>query len=224
MKETKSVGQYSCCDTDIDYSGVWFYELFGWHYVKTTSYRDDYVEKATYLVSDGSDRLRVESGYRSAGHGYNLKHVFEREKDDPRYAEYCALEKKLPCVFLWDGYPAVLERIKKAFPKGRPDTYARYRKRFRKFYVIGFVLLAVMGIIVALGPESLGFPHEKVFYMALAMLGIPAAICIIRGIAGQIKSFDQGKMDEAYQAYLAEMIPGVNMRNIVIEAMKLMEP
>ncbi len=223
MKEKKAVGEYrSYFSSTIDRSGVWFYELFGWHYVGTTSKEERYVEKATYLVSEGTNRLRVESGYRSAGSGYNLEHIFERETDDPKYAKYCELEKRNP-LGLWDGYPAVLERIKNAFPKGRPITYAQYKKRFGKFYVIGAVLLALLAFFVAMGPEKLGAPTDYSFPAALALFGCSSAAFIICGIAGHMKSLNKEKMAAEYQAYLAKVIPGANMRRIVQEASELQD-
>jgi len=217
MKEKKAVGEYcSYSKSTIDYSGVWFYELFGWRYVTTKSAEERYVEKATYLVSDGNDRLRVESGYRSAGRGYNLEHIFERETDHPKYAKWCELERRNP-LRLWDGYPAVLGKIKNAFPKGRPKTYEQFKKGYGTFYVIGAVLLAIMGIAVAATANE----SKELVATIYAMFGISAAVCILRVFIGHMKSLNKDKMAAEYQAYLAKVIPGANMRRIVQEALNL---
>ena len=230
MKETKSVSEYSVCNKgSMDGLGQWFYGLLGWRWVKTTSMEDQYVEKKTYLVADRSDGLRVEDRYESTRVGYEVSHTLERETDDPKYEKYCELERRVGSYSIWgDNYPTMLRRLKSEFSKGVPQPYTKYKNRFKKFYVIGAILLSLLAFFAVMGPEKLSAPEDYSFPAAIALFGCSSAVCIICGIVGHMKSLNKKKINEAYRAYLAECFSGRSnsgLGAIVKEALELqMEP
>lgn len=233
MKEKKVVEGYSYCSSRrMDVLGEWFYGLFGWRYVETSSDQNHYVEKKTYLVSDGNNGYRVEDRYESSSAGYDLYHTFERETDDPKYAKYCELESRMNLlVKMWSYYPK--SELEKVFPKGAPMGYAKYKKRFNKYYIYGIILLVVLAIglmVVAIEPERFMSDEYDAFGPAGAaviyfiMFGCPGIACIVRGVVGQIKSLNSIRMAEEYRTYIRTFFagnPNPNMCNIIKEALEL---
>lgn len=229
MKETKSVSEYSVCyKASMDWLGHWFYGLLGWRCIKTTSRENRYVEKKTYLVADRSDRLRVEDRYESTRGGYEVSHTLERETDDPKYEKYCELERRVGSYSIWGKYPAMLRRLESEFSEGVPQPYTQYKNRFKKFYVIGAILLSLLASFAVMGPEKFSAPEDYFFPAAIALFGCSSAVCIICGIVGHMKSLNKKKINEAYRAYLGEWFSGRSnsgLGAIVKEALELqMEP
>ena len=242
MKEKKTLYEYEwnakySLDPDIQ----WFYQLFGWHHVKTTCNEESsHTAEKNYIVSDGNGRWSVEKGYEDLGSTYNVWHTFERETTDPKYIRYCELERKVctcACIKygLWDrfSYTDVDTEVKKMFSRGRPELYTQYKKRYKKFYVIGVVILCLLGffsmILSASGAISASPPDDVLTLKGWALFfGGLSAICILRGFVGHMKTLNKKKLAERYRAYLVGCFTGRSdpgLCTIVKEALELqMEP
>ena len=159
MKERKKVYAHEWDrKVIIDPVGKWFYELFGWRYVETSCYAKSHGVEKTYLVPDVSGRISVEKGYEDVGDTYDVWHTFERDMNDPKYARYCELERRV-CVKvdMWKRYSDVERILESLCPNGVPMNYAEYKHRFVKYYVLGAVTLGILGIftlLLALGSKG----------------------------------------------------------------------
>ena len=217
MKEKKTVYDHEWNNTTtLDSLGQWFYGLFGWHYVKTSSYEESHAVEKNYLVSDGKGRVSIEKGYEDIGSTYDVWHTFERDTNDPKYSRYCELERRMCTVVdMWKRYASVESILESVCPKGVPRNYNKYKKRFVSFYVWSAVILGFMGfMLLVYGGDLVGnwksFSIEDRAYsiMFLALLGCPGVALLISGIAKHLKSLNEKKTVREYRAYVAGMLSG----------------
>ena len=232
MKETKTIRDYrSYSNGTIDYDEIWFQELFGWHYVRSscTEIKSSGTMVKTYLVLNGDGKASIEKDYEDLGSDYETRHIFERDTDDPKYAQYCELERRVH-LDVSDDYD-LRKVMKSVFSRGVPKTYAQFKKRHKKNYVLGALLLFLWGFITMIGAEPEGYYEELNLELAqvwptFLFLGfaVPGAVFVVRGIIRTIKSLNKARVAEEYRAYLGSWFsrkPNSGFCTVVREALEL---